>query len=172
VASQNRDCVLELSSRNADVCQLRTRAFQLRLSERHVGHRHDPALEAILRQLQIFLVRTDRLLEQDAIGVEALHLEVVARELGLIQEPRAFEIGRRRLRDGGIGGDAATPPDPSRTPLLLMLPGKTMIRLLPMLWICAWIRSVAPAPTPTMAMTAATPMMMPSIVSADRVRFT
>ena len=27
----------------------------------------------------------------------------------------------------------ATPPDPSRTPLLLMLPGKTMIRLLPML---------------------------------------
>ena len=27
----------------------------------------------------------------------------------------------------------ATPPDPSRTPLLLMLPGKTMIKLLPML---------------------------------------
>ena len=41
-----------------------------------------------------------------------------------------------------------------------------------MLWICSWIRSVAPAPTPTMAITAATPMMMPSIVSAERMRFT
>ena len=34
------------------------------------------------------------------------------------------------------------------------------------------MRSVAPAPTPTIAITAATPMMMPSIVSAERVRFT
>ena len=53
-----------------------------------------------------------------------------------------------------------------------MLPGSTMIRLLPMLWICSCIRAVAPAPTPTIAMTAATPMMMPSMVSAERVRFT
>jgi hypothetical protein len=66
----------------------------------------------------------------------------------------------------------ATAPEPSRTPLLLMLPGSTMIRLLPILWICAWIRAVAPAPTPTMAITAATPMMMPSMVSAERMRFT
>ncbi len=41
-----------------------------------------------------------------------------------------------------------------------------------MLWICAWILAVAPAPTPTMAITAATPMMMPSIVNPERVRFT
>src|ERR1051326_7103742 len=34
------------------------------------------------------------------------------------------------------------------------------------------MRSVAPEPTPTMAITAATPMMMPSMVSADRIRFT
>src|SRR5262245_50404764 len=47
-----------------------------------------------------------------------------------------------------------------------------MIRLLPMLRICSCIRSVAPDPTPTIAITAATPMMMPSIVSAERMRFT
>src|SRR5215467_1987458 len=34
------------------------------------------------------------------------------------------------------------------------------------------MRSVAPEPTPTIAITAATPMMMPSIVSAERMRFT
>ena len=53
-----------------------------------------------------------------------------------------------------------------------MLPGRTMIRLLPMLWICCCIRAVAPAPTPTIAITAATPMMMPSMVSAERALFT
>ena len=62
----------------------------------------------------------------------------------------------------------ATAPEPSRTPLLLMLPGRTMIRLLPMLWIWSCMRAVAPAPTPTIAITAATPMMMPSMVSAER----
>src|SRR5215471_15472260 len=66
----------------------------------------------------------------------------------------------------------ATAPEPSRTPLLLTLPGNTIIRLLPMLRICSCIRSVAPDPTPTIAITAATPMMMPSIVSAERMRFT
>jgi len=45
-----------------------------------------------------------------------------------------------------------------------------MIRLLPMLWICSLIRAVAPEPTATMAMTAATPMMIPSMVKADRMR--
>ncbi len=66
----------------------------------------------------------------------------------------------------------ATAPEPSRTPLLLRLPGSTTIRLLPILWICAWIRAVAPVPTPTMAITAATPITMQSIVRAERVLFT
>ena len=38
-----------------------------------------------------------------------------------------------------------------------MLPGMTMIRLLPRLAICCWIRAVAPAPTAIVAITAAMP---------------
>ena len=63
-------------------------------------------------------------------------------------------------------------PLPRRMPLVVILPGSTMIRLLPMLWICSLIRAVAPEPTATMAMTAATPMIIPSIVKADRMRLT
>ena len=36
---------------------------------------------------------------------------------------------------GSVNDDVA--PDPSLTPFALMLPGSTMIRLLPMLWICS-----------------------------------
>jgi len=47
-----------------------------------------------------------------------------------------------------------------------------MIRFDPRLWICSATRAWAPAPMPTIAMTAATPMMMPSIVRALRSLFT
>ena len=50
-----------------------------------------------------------------------------------------------------------------------MLPESTTIRLLPMEAICSLMRSCAPDPTATMAITAATPMMMPSMVSAERI---
>ncbi len=57
---------------------------------------------------------------------------------------------------------------PSRTPALFVLPDSTMIRFDPRLWICSATRAWAPEPTPTMAITALTPMMMPSIVRALR----
>ena len=56
-----------------------------------------------------------------------------------------------------------------RMPELVMLPESTTIRLLPMEAICSLMRSCAPEPTATMAITAATPMMMPSMVSAERI---
>src|ERR1700687_1473062 len=59
-------------------------------------------------------------------------------------------------------------PLPKRIPEAVMLPGSTMMTLLPMLAICCWIRSVAPEPTETIAITAPTPIMMPSIVRAER----
>jgi len=62
-------------------------------------------------------------------------------------------------------------PLPSRIPDVVMLPGTSMIRLLPRLAICCWMRAVAPAPTATVAITAATPMITPNIVSADRTLF-
>ena len=52
-------------------------------------------------------------------------------------------------------------------PAVVVLPDPTMIRLEPRLWICSATRARAPAPT-AMAMTAPTPMMMPSIVSVVR----
>ena len=41
----------------------------------------------------------------------------------------------------------------------------------PALRICAWIDELAPVPIATMTMTAATPMIMPSAVSAVRMAF-
>src|SRR5690242_19039840 len=61
---------------------------------------------------------------------------------------------------------------PRRTPDALTEPDSTMIRLEPRLWICSATRAWAPAPTATIVMTAPTPMMIPSIVSALRSLFT
>jgi hypothetical protein len=49
------------------------------------------------------------------------------------------------------------------------LPAETMIMLVPADWICASIEVCAPVPSATMVMTAATPMIIPSIVSAVRI---
>jgi hypothetical protein len=43
--------------------------------------------------------------------------------------------------------------------------------LLPRLAIFSWTEVLAPRPMPTMAMTAATPMMIPRIVSSERIAF-
>ena len=59
----------------------------------------------------------------------------------------------------------------SRTPELLVAPGVMMMMLLPMLAIWFWMRSVAPEPIATVAMTLATPITMPSMVSAERSLF-
>ncbi len=63
-------------------------------------------------------------------------------------------------------------PAPIRTPPAVVAPGRTIRRLLPMLAICSAICLLAPVPIATMAITAPTPMMMPSMVSAERILFT
>ena len=62
-------------------------------------------------------------------------------------------------------------PKPDRRPPDVVLPGRTRRRLDPTEAIWAEIRSLAPAPIATMAITAATPMIIPSIVSTDRILF-
>src|SRR5262249_7955122 len=62
-------------------------------------------------------------------------------------------------------------PQPERTPFAVVAPGTTIRRLFPRLWICCWTAASAPRPMLTMVITAATPMMMPSIVSAERSLF-
>ncbi len=51
----------------------------------------------------------------------------------------------------------------------MKLPAFTMIMLVPADWICASIEVCAPLPSATIVITAATPMIMPSIVSAVRI---
>jgi hypothetical protein len=63
------------------------------------------------------------------------------------------------------------PPDPIRNPLDVVLPGRTSSRFDPMEAICAEILWFAPSPTATMTMTAATPMIIPSIVRMERILF-
>ncbi len=59
-------------------------------------------------------------------------------------------------------------PRPARTPLAVVAPGTTISRLVPRLLICASTDERAPSPTATIVITAATPMKIPSIVSAAR----
>ena len=58
------------------------------------------------------------------------------------------------------------PPKPVKTPPRLMLPEKTWMTFWPRAAMRAWTWALAPLPMPTMAMTAPTPMMMPSMVRA------
>ena len=62
-------------------------------------------------------------------------------------------------------------PKPERRPPAVVLPGRTSRRFAPIEEIWEAIRSFAPAPIATMAITAETPMTMPSIVRIDRIRF-
>ncbi len=64
-------------------------------------------------------------------------------------------------------GRARAPPRPGPKPC----PGRTMSRLLPRLAIRLVTSAVAPAPTVTMVITAATPMMIPSTVREERSTF-
>ncbi len=59
-------------------------------------------------------------------------------------------------------------PAPPRTPPTFCAPAETKSRLVPMLSICACTVACAPCPMLTITMTAETPMMMPSMVSAAR----
>ena len=60
-------------------------------------------------------------------------------------------------------------PWPMRTPPWLKLPALIMIMLVPADLICSSIEDWAPVPSATMAITAPTPMIMPSMVSEVRI---
>jgi hypothetical protein len=61
-----------------------------------------------------------------------------------------------------------TVPAPKLTPPLEALPGRTIRLAVPMLAMVRWIAFDEPRPSSIMAMTAATPMTIPSAVSAAR----
>jgi hypothetical protein len=61
-------------------------------------------------------------------------------------------------------------PDPPRAPPLVVAPGRMTTRLVPRLAICDATAWLAPCPTATIAMSAATPMKTPSMVRIDRSR--
>ena len=56
-----------------------------------------------------------------------------------------------------------------RAPDWVTAPGKTMMKLVPSEPIASCTECEAPAPTATMVMTQATPMMMPSMVRLERI---
>jgi hypothetical protein len=65
-----------------------------------------------------------------------------------------------------------TVPDPIRSPPLVELPDRTIRRFEPMLAMCSVIWAFAPKPTAIMAMTALTPMTIPSTVKTERILLT
>ncbi len=64
----------------------------------------------------------------------------------------------------------ADPRGPFTPPELAALPGVMISRLVPSALIWARICAEAPSPNPTVRITAAIPIRMPSMVSADRSR--
>ncbi len=77
--------------------------------------------------------------------------------------------GRSRIACASSGIKRLDVPMPPRTPPVLMLPGKMVIMFVPADLICSSICAWAPVPMATIAMTAATPMIIPSIVKAVRI---
>src|SRR5688572_20523851 len=63
----------------------------------------------------------------------------------------------------------AAAPDPPRTPPIVKLPAEMVTMFVPPALICASICACAPVPSATSVITAETPMIMPSIVSAVRI---
>src|SRR3972149_8148201 len=62
-------------------------------------------------------------------------------------------------------------PQPLRAPPWVRAPGKIMMRLLPKAEMLASTAALAPWPMLTMAMTAATPIIIPSMVRRARILF-
>ena len=77
--------------------------------------------------------------------------------------------GTSRIASASSGVNVLALPWPMRTPPCWKLPALTMIMLVPAAWICDSIDDCAPVPSATIVITAATPMIMPSIVSAVRI---
>ena len=67
------------------------------------------------------------------------------------------------------GVSVMTLPPPKLTPPLEAVPGRIIRLLAPMLAMVAWMALEEPWPISIMAMTAATPMTMPSVVRAARM---
>ena len=59
-------------------------------------------------------------------------------------------------------------PAPARTPPAVVAPGWTTTMFVPKLSNCFCTAALAPSPTATMAMSAATPMNTPNMVKAER----
>src|SRR5713101_3923965 len=64
-----------------------------------------------------------------------------------------------------------TAQEPRRAPPGRLLPAEMKTAFVPMLWMPCWTRYSAPCPMLTVAITAPTPMMIPSMVSDDRSLF-
>ena len=77
----------------------------------------------------------------------------------------------RRIASASSSVSVEAAPAPSRAPPCVTLPGVTMARFAPSERICRSTRLRAPEPIATMAITAATPMTMPSMVSRLRRAF-
>ena len=67
------------------------------------------------------------------------------------------------------GVSVVTLPTPKLMPLLVAVPGMTSTTLAPMLEIAFWTAAEEPAPISIMAITAATPITMPSVVKSARI---
>jgi len=67
------------------------------------------------------------------------------------------------------GVSVVTLPEPKLIPLLVAVPGMISTTLAPMLEMDFWTAAEEPAPISIMAITAATPIMMPSVVSKARI---
>ncbi len=83
-----------------------------------------------------------------------------------LPQPTSLSMGMRFL--SSMPSDivnVTAPPCPPRTPLVIIEPGNTMMTLVPMLATRLATAALAPSPILTIAITAPTPITIPSMVS-------
>ena len=96
-------------------------------------------------------------------------------------DPDVVDTGATAAMSGATAGSASMaasavvnvetePPPPRKPPVEVDWPGVTMIRFEPSALICEVICCCAPCPRPTVSITAAMPIRMPSMVSSERIR--
>ena len=96
----------------ADIGQLRLRGVELGFGLRHVAVGGDAAGVAVAGEREKLLVGLDGLLEQADIAIDAVQLEIVLGQLGLIEQAGIFQQRRGGLGGVGAGGDAAADAAP------------------------------------------------------------
>ncbi len=89
--------MLEVGPRHAHTDILRPGSLQLRARLRHLRLRAESSIEAVLRQVERFLVRDQCLIQKLLLRIGAAQLEIVDGQFGVQAQANGLHIARAGL---------------------------------------------------------------------------